>query len=117
MRPSILSIAGDRVAPIRNAVLARAGYGVIPATTSTAGLDLLARRTISAVVIGQSLSQSECRRVCQEAEKLGVPSLVLDPGLASGRFASELHVDPLDGPEAFLAAVERIVQKIKIEKP
>ena len=56
MRPSVLSISAERVlAPIRNAVLAHAGYGVIPVSTVEAALKILRARHVCAIVIANSV--------------------------------------------------------------
>jgi len=80
MRPAVLSISAERVlAPIRNAVLAHAGYGVIPVSTVEAALKILRARHVCAIVIANSVSVPDRRRVCSEGHDLHVPSVVLDP--------------------------------------
>lgn len=112
MRPAVLSIAKERlVFPLRNAILAHAGYGVIPATSFESALAILRRRRVSAMIIGQSLDQRERRALCSEAHKLGVPSVVMDPYGQSSDDGCELHVNPLDGPERFLDAVGALVRR------
>lgn len=112
MRPAVLSIAKERlVFPLRNAVLAHAGYGVIPATSFDTALKILRRRRVSAVVIGQSMDRRERRVLCSEAHKLGVPSVVMDPYEESSDDECELHVNPLDGPERFLDVMAALVRK------
>ena len=106
MRPAVLSIATERVvSPIRNAGLAHAGYGVIPATSTEYALRVLRGRHVCALVVGHSISGNERRALCQEAHRMGVPSVVLDPYDLEAGDQSELHVNPLDGPEVFLQAV------------
>lgn len=111
MRPAILSIARERfVAPLRNAVLAHAGYGVIPATSFEAALKILKRRHVCALVIGQSMEPRERRVLCSEAQKRGIPAMILDPyGQPSNN--SELHVNPLDGPEMLLDALASLLKR------
>lgn len=112
MRPAILSIAKERlVSPLRNAVLAHAGYGVIPATSFDTALKILKRRRVNAVVIGQSIDRRERQMLCSEAHKLGVPSLVMDPYDQPGEDECELHVNPLDGPETFLQVLAGVVRR------
>jgi DNA-binding NtrC family response regulator len=112
MRPAVLSIAKEKlVFPLRNAILAHAGYGVIPATSFDSALAILRRRRVSAIVIGQSLDQRERRVLCSEAHKLGVPSVVMDPYGQQSDDECELHVNPLDGPERFLDAVAGLLRK------
>lgn len=112
MRPAILSIAKERlVSPLRNAVLAHAGYGVIPATSFDAALKILKRRRVNAVVIGHSMDREERRILCSEAHKLGVPSVVMDPYDQPAEDACELHVNPLDGPETFLRVLASLVRR------
>lgn len=106
MRPAVLSIATERVvSPIRNAVLAHAGYGVIPATSTEYALQVLRGRHVCALVVGHSISGNDRLTLCQEAQRMGVSSVVLDPYDLEAGDQSELHVNPLDGPEVFLQAV------------
>lgn len=112
MRPAVLSIAKEKVfSPIRNAVLAHAGYGVIPATSFDSALNILHRRHVCAIVIGQSISSRERRALCTEAHKLGVSSMVLDPYGQAREDDCLLHVNPLDGPEMFLDALASLLRR------
>ena len=116
MRLAILSISTDRVlTPIRNAVLAHAGYGVIPATNIESALNILRARHVCAVIVGNSIPASERRVLCSEAQSRGVPSVVLDPDEQVGDDKSELHINPLEGPEVFLDALASIVQRDHVE--
>lgn len=116
MRLAILSISKDRVlAPIRNAVLAHAGYGVIPATSIESALKILRGRHVCAVIVGNSIPASERRMLCSEAQRRGVPSVVLDPYEQVGDDKSELHINPLEGPEVFLDALASLVQRDHVE--
>jgi DNA-binding NtrC family response regulator len=111
MRPAVLSIAKERlVSPLRNAVLAHAGYGVIPATSFDSALKILKRRHVSAMVVSQSMDQNERAVLCSEAHKLGIPSVVMDPYGQSGD-ECELHLNPLDGPESFLDALASLLKR------
>ncbi len=112
MRPAILSISEERVlSPIRNAVLAHAGYGVIPVFTVEAALKILRARHVCAIVIANSVPVSDRRLVCSEGHNRHVPSVVLDPYDQSADDQSELHVNPLDGPEVFLDALASLMQR------
>jgi hypothetical protein len=112
MRPAVLSISAERVlAPIRNAVLAHAGYGVIPVSSVEAAIKILRARHVCAIVIANSVPIPERRLVCSEGHSLRVPTVVLDPYDQSGEGESELHVNPLDGPEAFLDALATLMQR------
>lgn len=112
MRPAVLSIAKERVvSPLRNAILAHAGYGVIPATSFGSALNILRRRHVCAIVIGQSIDSRERRALCTEAHKLGIASMVLDVYEQSGEDDCLLHVNPLDGPEMFLDALASLLQR------
>lgn len=112
MRPAVLSISAERVlAPIRNAVLAHAGYGVIPVASVDTALKILRARHVCAIVIANSVPVNERRRVCSEGLNLHVPSVVLDPYDQSADDQSGLHVNPLDGPEAFLDALASLMQR------
>ena len=114
MRSLILSVSSDRWAtPIRNAVLAHAGYGVIPSLSADAALGVLSSRRVSAMVIGHSIPANDRQRLCSEGRRHGVPAVVLDRGLASSDPLREIHVDPSDGPEAFLDAVARLLSDRK----
>jgi hypothetical protein len=112
MRPAVLSISTERgLAPIRNAVLARAGYGVIPAITTEAALRILRDRHVCAMVIAQSVSAADRRVLCSEGIRRGVPSVVLDPYEEVTDNQSGLHINPLEGPEAFLDALATLMQR------
>lgn len=111
MRPAVLSISEERVAgPIRNTVLAHAGYGVIPASTAKSALRILNRRHVCGMVIASSVSEEDRRLLCSEGRKRGVASVILDPygPLNSGQDA---HFNPLDGPEAFLKVLAAEIQR------
>lgn len=111
MRSFILSVSSDRwVTPIRNAVLAHAGYGVIPKSSADAAIEVLMSRRVSAMVIGQSISARDRQRLCSEGRRQGVPAVVLDRNMESSDPWRELHVDPSDGPEAFLDAVATVLR-------
>jgi hypothetical protein len=110
MRPAVLSISEERVlSPIRNAVLAHAGYGVIPVFTIEAALKVLRARHVCAIVIANSISMQDRRRLCTEGHDLHIPSVVLDPYEQSTDDESEMHVNPLDGPEVFLDALASLM--------
>jgi len=112
MRPAILSIARERlVSPLRNAVLAHAGYGVIPATSFETALKILKRRHVCALVIGQSVEPRERRVLCSEAQKRGIPTMVMDPYGQQSEDSCELHVNPLDGPEMLLDALASLLRR------
>lgn len=112
MRPAVLSISEERVlAPIRNAVLAHAGYGVIPVFTIEAALKVLRARHVCAIVIGNSVPLQDRRRLCTEGHDLRIPSVVLDPYEQSSDDESEVHVNPLDGPEVFLDVLAHSMQR------
>ena len=112
MRPAVLSISAERVvAPIRNTVLAHAGYGVIPATNAESGLKILQQRHVSAMIIGHSVSARDQQKLCAEARKLGVPAVVMDPYEHIPHGGLEVHVNPLDGPEMFLDALATLVTR------
>jgi hypothetical protein len=103
MRPAILSFAREKVlSPIRNAVLAHAGYGVIPVTTADAAIQILSTSHICGVIIGHSISDNERHVICEKARLLGVPAIVLDPFEVLHDDAAQAHINPLDGPENFL---------------
>jgi DNA-binding NtrC family response regulator len=112
MRPTVLSIASERlVSPLRNAVLAHAGYAVIPATSITSALKILRHRHVCAMVVGQSMDRMERRLLCSEAHKYGVPAMVLDPYGQEGDDNCEMHLNPLDGPELLLDALDSLVRR------
>lgn len=112
MRPAVLSISSERVlAPIRNAVLAHAGYGVIPVSSVDSAIKVLRHRHVCAIVIADTIPLSDRRRVCSEGHTHHVPSVVLDPYDIFADDQSELHVNPLDGPEIFLDALATLMQR------
>jgi hypothetical protein len=114
MRSFILSVSSDRwLTPLRNAVLAHAGYGVIPSLSADAALKVLSNRRVSAMVIGHSIPVDDCQRLCSEGRRHGVPAVVLDRGLVSSDPLRELHIDPADGPEAFLTAVATVLARLQ----
>jgi hypothetical protein len=69
------------------------------------------KRHVCAIVIGQSISARDCKRICAEAHRLGIPSVILDPYEQFLREDTEVHVNPLDGPELFLDALATVVQR------
>jgi DNA-binding NtrC family response regulator len=110
MQPAILSIARETPwAPIRNAVLARAGYSVIPAFTAASALRVLRQRHVSAMIISQCVPDQDCRLLCSEGQRRGVPSVVLDPYEQMGSGRRELHISPLEGPQGFLDALATLI--------
>jgi DNA-binding NtrC family response regulator len=112
MRPAVLSISTEKVlAPIRNAVLAHAGYGVIPVTTTESALKILRGRHVCAMIIGYSIPLRDRQALCSEGQRRRVPSVVLDPHEQVATGQSELHINPLDGPEAFLDALATLMQR------
>ena len=112
MRPAVLSVSTERVlAPIRNAVLAHAGYGVIPAIDIEFALKILRERHVCAMIIASSVSVTERQALCAEGQRRGVPSVVLDPYEQIAGTRSQLHINPLDGPEAFLDALATLMQR------
>lgn len=111
MRPAILSVSREKVSsPIRNAVLAHAGYGVIPVSNAEAALQILASRHICGVIISPSISDNERHLICQHARSLGVPAVVLDPYETLHEDSAQIHVNPLDGPENFLSALDAAIK-------
>jgi hypothetical protein len=114
MRSLILSVSSDRwLTPIRNAVLAHAGYGVIPSLSAESAMEVLSCRRVSAMVIGQSISPRDRQRLCSEGRRHGVPAVVLDRNLEFSDPRQELHIDPSDGPEAFLDAVAAVLGSLQ----
>lgn len=113
MRSFILSVSADRwLTPIRNAVLAHAGYAVIPSLSTKAALEVLESRHVSAMVIGQSIPAHERQRLCSEGRRHGIPAVVLDRNVDATVTTHEIHIDPSDGPEAFLTAVATVLGKL-----
>jgi hypothetical protein len=111
-RPAVLSVSTERVlAPIRNAVLAHAGYGVIPVTTTESALQVLRGRHVCAMVIARSVPAGDRRVLCSEGYRYGVPSVVLDPYAEVTDAQSGLHMNPLEGPEVFLDALATLMQR------
>ena len=111
MRSFILSVSSDRwLTPIRNTVLAHAGYAVIPSLSATTAMEVLLSRYVSAMVIGQSIPLRERQRLCSEGRRHGVPAVVLDRDLQPDR-DFEVHVDPSDGPEVFLSALAAVLAR------
>lgn len=107
----VLSISDDpSTAPIRNTVLAHAGYGVIPVRSARAALEAMAARQVSIVVIGNSVPVQERRRLCAEALRRGIPAVVLDSRDRGADGTSTEHFNPLDGPEAFLEKLAALVR-------
>lgn len=113
MRRFILSVSADGLsAPLRDTVLAHAGYGVIPVRTVKEALKVLTTRPVSVLVMGISLKEAERKRLSAAAKERGIPSVVLDRSEYGTDSASEVHVNPLDGPEAFLSAVAAVLRGV-----
>jgi hypothetical protein len=114
MRSFILSVSSDRwLTPIRNAVLAHAGYGVIPSLSADSAIDVLSNRRVSALVIGQSISPPDRQRLCSVARRHGVPAVVLERNPEFSDPLREIHIDPGDGPEVFLDAVAMVLASLQ----
>jgi hypothetical protein len=112
MRSFILSVSGDRwLTPLRNAVLAHAGYAVIPASTAEKALEILLHRHVSAIVIGNSIAVLDRERLCSEGKRRGVPSVILDRGTPACDVSPQTHIDPTEGPEAVLSAIASVLAK------
>jgi hypothetical protein len=110
MRSFILSVSDDRwLTPIRNTVLAHAGYAVIPAYSADLAMDILTRRHVSVMVIGHSIAIPDRQRLASEGQKRGIPSVILDQNEGISRSRLEAHVNPLDGPEAVLEAIAAVL--------
>jgi hypothetical protein len=62
-------------------------------------------------VIGNSVRILERRRLCSEGHNKRIPSVVLDPYDQRDEDESELHVNPLDGPEVFLDVLATLMQR------
>jgi hypothetical protein len=111
MRPAILSVSREKVSsPIRNAVLAHAGYGVIPVSNAEDALKILAARHVCGVIISPSISDNERHIICHRSHSLGVPAVVLDPYEMLHEDSAEAHINPLDGPENFLNALDAVLK-------
>lgn len=111
-RPAVLSVATERaLAQIRNAVLAHAGYEVIPAYSLESALAALRDQRVSAMVISDTLGAGDLRALVQQAHQRKVPLLLLDPYDQFDQYQPELHINPLDGPEVFLHAVAALISK------
>lgn len=111
-RPAILSISEERVVgPIRNTILAHAGYGVIPAATTESALGILRHRHVCAMVIPNSISPPNQQLLCSEGKRLGVAAIILDPygALSSGGLG--IRFNPLEGPEAFLQVLASALRR------
>lgn len=99
------------LAQIRNAVLVHAGYDVIAADSLETALEALSRRSVGAMVVSHTVRFGDLRTLSQEAHRRGVPLIVLDPYDQQPAEKSELHINPLAGPEVFLSAVAALVSK------
>jgi hypothetical protein len=111
MRPAILSVSREKVSsPIRNAVLAHAGYGVIPVSSAEEALKILAVRHVCGVIISPSISDNERHIICRQSRALDVPAVVLDPYEMLHEDSAQAHINPLDGPENFLSALDAVVK-------
>ncbi|HMC29945.1 MAG TPA: hypothetical protein VKL99_03855 [Candidatus Angelobacter sp.] len=80
-------------------------------STVDSALKILRRRHVCAIVIANTVSITDRRRVCSEGHNLHVPSVVLDPYDLGGDDQAELHINPLDGPEVFLDALATVMQR------
>ncbi len=92
-------------------MLAHAGYGVIPVSCVESALEILRVRHVCAIVIANTIPLPERRRLCSEGHTRHVPTLVLDPYDQMAEDNSELHINPLDGPEAFLDALATLMER------
>jgi hypothetical protein len=112
MRSFILSVSGDQwLTPLRNAVLAHAGYAVIPAYTAEKAIEVLQHRHVSAMVIGHSIAIRDRQRLCSEGNRRGVPAVILDHASQGPDCVREMHIDPLEGPETVLEAIATVLAR------
>jgi DNA-binding NtrC family response regulator len=115
MRFFVLSVSADEgLSPIRNTVLAHAGYGVIPVASAAKAIEVLSSRHVSVLVIGHSISFAECNRLCSEAQKHNIPALILsayEPHRTGSPF--QAYINPLDGPEVLLEAVANLLKTVE----
>jgi hypothetical protein len=61
------------------------------------------------MIIAHCVLHHDCRLLCSEGHRRGVPSVVLDPYEQMGTDRSELHISPLDGPQGFLDALATLI--------
>jgi hypothetical protein len=115
MRFFVLSVSADEgLSPIRNTVLAHAGYAVIPVPSAAKAVEVLSSRHVSVLVIGHSISLAERNRLCSEAQKRSIPALVLSQ-FESHRNGSpfQVYINPLDGPEVLLEAISNLLKTVQ----
>lgn len=74
-------------------------------------LKALRSRHVCAIVVDNAVLAGDRRTLCREANRLGVPVVVLDSYDEQPEEKSELHVNPLDDPEIFLDALSTLVMR------
>jgi len=59
MRPTLLSVGTNHtLLGLRNAILARAGYAVVPVKTCARAIQAIGTRHLDAAIVGHSLSRT-----------------------------------------------------------
>lgn len=111
--PKILVVSHDRaLADIRKAVLERAGFKVIAATSDSEISDICEKKKPRLVMIGYSLTPAAKRRAWDEArKKCKVPILELHRGKAPELMPPAFFHES-QTPDDFLTEVQRIFKEL-----
>ena len=112
-RPIVLSVCDSNLlaSALRNAVLARAGYAVIPVSREEQAICYLAQHEIDLVIVGHKFPSAETRRLLRRLRATkNVPVLTVYAEGPDPRIKSDEQVGALDGPEQLLAAASALIQ-------
>jgi hypothetical protein len=107
----LLSVSSQRdVWPMRNTVLARAGYAVTPARSLEEELRRLDERRYAAAVLGHSFSADEKREfIAQAGRQNPVPVVCIALAVPCGCQADR-EIASQDGPERLLEAISAVAR-------
>lgn len=110
MRKLIISLARDRrLAALRDAALAKAGYAVAPSRSVEETLQILDKRRFSAIVMGHSISRAEKQRLVSAVKKINpVPIVAIYRQAPDVRVGADAYVASLETPEKLLTALAQI---------
>jgi DNA-binding NtrC family response regulator len=105
VRKTLLSVGSNHsLLGMRNMVLARAGYDVIPARSGATALKAINSRTLDAVVVGHSVSQALKEKIVSAAKLKSLPVVVLHAN------AYEASVNQADANLCGIDGASRIVE-------
>jgi DNA-binding response OmpR family regulator len=105
MRKVLLSVGTNHsLLGMRNMVLIRAGYEVVPARSGAAALKAINSRTLDAIIVGHSVSQGLKEKIVGAAKLKCLPAVVLHAN------PYEAHVRGADASLCGIDGAARIIE-------